>query len=151
MTAKELFNMAPLGAFVNFSDGTPRPPERFKNKLAVWKEKNDWGYFVSPHPDNPSKNDASPTFTLRQDHGHMVCNKIIGIDSPLVYEAKAPAPGTILSYIVHDGLIQIKHVWPTLDDAKIWAGTRYKFAECGYKFYIIEDDGKRADYMPPDV
>lgn len=43
MTAYRIIDEAPLGAVIRFSDGTPRPPERFKRKLADWETRNDQG------------------------------------------------------------------------------------------------------------
>ena len=46
MDARSLFTLAPYGAIVRFSDGTPKPPERFKNKLREWNSNNSTGRFV---------------------------------------------------------------------------------------------------------
>lgn len=46
MNARELMKTVPIGALIAFSDGTPRPPERFTKKLAAWKEKNATGLLV---------------------------------------------------------------------------------------------------------
>lgn len=43
MNAAELIRTVPLGAVVAYSDGTPRPPERFTKKLAAWKTNNGVG------------------------------------------------------------------------------------------------------------
>lgn len=50
MRALEIFTDAPLGAFVRFSDGTPRPPERFKRKLAAWENYNGTGRLTGKQP-----------------------------------------------------------------------------------------------------
>lgn len=43
MNAAELMRTVPLGAFIRYSDGTPRPPERFNKKLNAWKRSNGTG------------------------------------------------------------------------------------------------------------
>lgn len=43
MNAQEVFDTLPLGSLVRFSDGTPRPPERFKRKLRDWEHHNGTG------------------------------------------------------------------------------------------------------------
>lgn len=48
----------PLGTQVTVSDGTPRPPERFKRKLADWKHNNYTGV-VTEHT-------AGQTYTVQQ-------------------------------------------------------------------------------------
>lgn len=40
MSAHTIFDNAPIGAFIAWSDGTPEPPTRFKKKLAAWKVNN---------------------------------------------------------------------------------------------------------------
>lgn len=43
MSAYRILDEAPLGAIIRFSDGTPRPPDRFKHKLSEWTTRNDSG------------------------------------------------------------------------------------------------------------
>lgn len=40
MSAHTIFESAPIGAIVAWSDGTPRPPERHSKKLAAWENSN---------------------------------------------------------------------------------------------------------------
>ena len=40
MSAQHIYVSAPLGSIVRYSDGTPRPPARFKRKLAAWENKD---------------------------------------------------------------------------------------------------------------
>ena len=40
MSAALIFDIAPLGSLVAYSDGTPRPPARFTRKLAAWERRN---------------------------------------------------------------------------------------------------------------
>jgi hypothetical protein len=46
MSAYRIIDEAPLGAIIRFSDGTPRPPDRFKRKLSAWTTRNDRGRLV---------------------------------------------------------------------------------------------------------
>lgn len=47
MSANTIFESAPIGAIVAWSDGTPRPPERHSRKLSAWKNSNSQGRLVS--------------------------------------------------------------------------------------------------------
>ena len=47
MNAQELFDSAPLGSLVRFSNGHPRPPERHRRKLRARREENGEGRFVA--------------------------------------------------------------------------------------------------------
>ena len=46
MSAKLIFDHAPIGAIIAYSDGTPRPPERHLRKLADWKNCNGAGRLI---------------------------------------------------------------------------------------------------------
>ncbi len=47
MSAQHIYDTAPLGALIRFTDGTPRPPERHRRKLSAWKDSNDTGRLIS--------------------------------------------------------------------------------------------------------
>ncbi|TGP50888.1 hypothetical protein EN873_23835 [bacterium M00.F.Ca.ET.230.01.1.1] len=47
MSAHTIFEHAPIGAIVAWSDGTPRPPERHSRKLSAWKNDNSQGRLIS--------------------------------------------------------------------------------------------------------
>lgn len=46
MSAHTVYENAPLGSLIRYSDGTPRPPARFKKKLAAWENRNGAGRLV---------------------------------------------------------------------------------------------------------
>ncbi|MEC5382375.1 hypothetical protein VSX64_16025 [Aurantimonas sp. C2-6-R+9] len=46
MSAQLIYDLAPLGSTVTYSDGTPRPPERFRKKLAAWENRNNGGRLI---------------------------------------------------------------------------------------------------------
>jgi hypothetical protein len=63
-TAQKIFDDAPIGALIRFSDGTPRPPERFKRKLSHWNNQNGTGRLT----EKTAASDRYPgTFTLHVD------------------------------------------------------------------------------------
>lgn len=69
MNAAELIRTAPLGAVVAFSDGTPRPPERFTKKLAAWKLNNGQGVLTAKTAASVYATTLHPyraSFTLRE-------------------------------------------------------------------------------------
>jgi len=37
MSASTIFDTAPLGALIRYTDGSPKPPSRFIKKLAAWE------------------------------------------------------------------------------------------------------------------
>lgn len=50
MSAKLIFDHAPIGAIIAYSDGTPRPPDRHRRKLADWKNRNGAGRLICKRP-----------------------------------------------------------------------------------------------------
>jgi hypothetical protein len=46
MSAHTIFEHAPIGAIVTWSDGTPRPPDRQSKKLSAWKTSNSQGRLI---------------------------------------------------------------------------------------------------------
>ena len=82
----------PLGSLVRYFDGTPRPPERFKRKLAAWENNNNGGRLVrksAPHTVGTHTTPAS--VTLHQgDFGSagvivLKVFKTFSVNSPLTF------------------------------------------------------------------
>ena len=46
MSAQLIYDLVPLGAIIRFSDGTPRPPDRHRKKLAAWEHRNSGGRLI---------------------------------------------------------------------------------------------------------
>ncbi|SEF02195.1 hypothetical protein SAMN05519104_7835 [Rhizobiales bacterium GAS188] len=67
MSAKAIYETAPLGALIKFSDDTPRPPARFARKLAAWKRMNGAGRLIRKTPPSIRGAYARPaTITLHE-------------------------------------------------------------------------------------
>ena len=100
MNATELLKTVPLGALIAFSDGTPRPPERFTKKLTAWKNTNGVGLLTEKTPGEVSASSAyvgRASFALRMgEYGGaniivMRVNKVLDEASDLdaVYQVDA--------------------------------------------------------------
>lgn len=50
MSAQNIYDTAPLGALIRYSDGAPMPPARFNKKVAAWKRDNGVGRLVRKTP-----------------------------------------------------------------------------------------------------
>ncbi|MCP4560153.1 MAG: hypothetical protein GY873_09030 [Bosea sp.] len=46
MSAHTIFDNAPIGSIVAWSDGTPRPPNRHRKKLSAWQSNNSRGRLI---------------------------------------------------------------------------------------------------------
>ncbi|PZR89550.1 MAG: hypothetical protein DI537_20885 [Stutzerimonas stutzeri] len=67
MSAHAIFDHAPIGSTIAWSDGTPQPPERFTRKLAAWLTNNGKGRLIRKQPGKSMGNlGLSASFTLHE-------------------------------------------------------------------------------------
>ena len=65
MSASLIFDSAPIGSIVSWSDGTPRPPNRFNKKLTAWETRNGHGRLIRKEPPRTvGKHDLQASFTV---------------------------------------------------------------------------------------
>lgn len=104
MNAQMIYDTAPFGALIRFSDGTKEPPVRHMRKRSAWKARNNTGVLVSKTPasDNP-KLDLPASFSLRE--GELTSNGVTCVtfqrsfdtNSQLSFEVlQTPQPGSVL-------------------------------------------------------
>ena len=67
MSAHAIFDHAPIGSTIAWSDGTPRPLARFTRKLAAWLTNNGKGRLIRKQPGRSMGNlSLSASFTLHE-------------------------------------------------------------------------------------
>lgn len=67
MSAHAIYDNAPIGSLVAWSDGTPRPPERFTKKLTAWQTNNSKGRLMRKQGGRAMGNlSLSASFTLHE-------------------------------------------------------------------------------------
>lgn len=67
MSAKHVFDHAPIGSIVVWSDGSPRPPERHRKKLSAWQTNNSRGRLIQKQDERRIGNVVlSAGFTLHE-------------------------------------------------------------------------------------
>jgi hypothetical protein len=71
MSAHTIFDNAPIGSIIAWSDGTPQPPARFRKKLAAWQSSNSKGRLIRKQGGRGVGNvSLSACFTLHEiDYG----------------------------------------------------------------------------------
>jgi hypothetical protein len=71
MSAPTIFDNAPIGSIIAWSDGTPQPPARFRKKLAAWQSSNSKGRLIRKQGGRGVGNvSLSACFTLHEvDYG----------------------------------------------------------------------------------
>jgi len=104
MSAQQIFDHAPLGAIIRYSDGTPRPPERHRRKLQAWERHNNTGRLVKKTAGRHAGDITFPaSFTLHEgDYGTkavivLKVFKSFSVDSDLDFTViERPAVGSVL-------------------------------------------------------
>jgi hypothetical protein len=103
MSAHIVYDSAPLGSVVRYSDGVPKPPERFRKKLAAWENHNSVGRLIRKEPPHERATYTSPAcFTLHEGDfaqaGTIVVSvrRTYTVDSELRFEiVERPAIGMV--------------------------------------------------------
>lgn len=67
MSAHIVYDSAPLGSVIRYSDNTSKPPARFRKKLLAWQSRNGAGRLVKKEPPRTRATYSSPPyFTLHE-------------------------------------------------------------------------------------
>ncbi|MER8949833.1 hypothetical protein [Mesorhizobium sp. M0809] len=104
MSAQLIYDLVPLGSIVNYSDGSPRPPERHRKKLAAWENRNCGGRLIRKQAEARVGNTTLPaSITLHKgDYGSqgtivLRVHQSFSVNSDLKFSVKErPAIGTVL-------------------------------------------------------
>ncbi|MFU0505241.1 hypothetical protein [Pseudaminobacter sp. NGMCC 1.201702] len=104
MTAQLIYDLVPLGSTLTYSDGSPRPPERFAKKLAAWEKRNSGGRLIRKQAEARVGNTTIPaSITLHEgDYGSqgtivLRVHRTFSVNSELKFAVKErPAVGSVL-------------------------------------------------------
>lgn len=128
MSAQSIFDHAPLGAIIRYSDGTPRPPERHRRKLQAWQRRNNTGRLVKKqHATRVGDTAIAVSFTLHEgDYGTkavivLKVFKTFSIDSDLDFTViELPAIGSVLVVSRPGDAGELVHVAGSREAADEW-------------------------------
>ena len=128
MSAQLIFDHAPLGALIRFTDGDPRPPARFKRKLAAWEHTNGTGRLTTKSPASQHGSHAMPaSFALHMgNYGSngvtiLTVTQHFSVNSGLTFEiVEAPKPGQVR--VLHDlgSTVELLHLADDHASAQRW-------------------------------
>lgn len=124
VSAAEIVATAPLGAIIRYTDLTPEPPQRFKNKHSLWKRTNGNGRLVSID----TGCDGHPgRLTLHTgDYGAngvvvLTVRQTFLLDTALRFEiAELPAPGSFAVLTKFGDNPELRHLAASQADAEAW-------------------------------
>jgi hypothetical protein len=124
MSAQHIYDHAPLGSLVRYSDGTAKPPARFSKKLAAWQKRNCVARLVRKEPrrDRPT---YTASITLHEGDvasGGVVLVTVLrthSVDSDLRFEViERPAIGAVRILREHGDNTEQLHLAENRDAAE---------------------------------
>ncbi|MER8589675.1 hypothetical protein NKH19_31575 [Mesorhizobium sp. M1338] len=104
MSAQLIYDLVPLASIVTYSDGSPRPPERHRKKLAAWENRNGGGRLIRKQAEARVGSTTLPaSITLHKgDYGSqgtivLRVHQTFSVNSDLKFSVKQrPAIGSVL-------------------------------------------------------
>ena len=128
MSAQYIYDTAPLGSLIRYSNGEPRPPERFRRKLAAWNNDNGTGRLVERYAGQVSDNYRSPAhFMLHlatygsQDVIVMTVRRAYSVESPLNFEIiDTPKLGQVRVLTTFRDKDELRHLANDMASAEAW-------------------------------
>ena len=140
MSATTIFDTAPMGALIRYTDGSPKPPARFTKKLAAWERSNGIGRLVKKEPPRPYPTWTAPaSFTLHE--GNFSSDGVILVtimrshsaDSALTFDVvEVPQPGQVKILLDFGGATELLHLAANETAAELW------IAREGYRNATLE-------------
>ena len=149
MSATKIFDQAPLGALIRYTDSSPKPPARFTKKMAAWERSNGVGRLVKKEPTRSYPTWTAPaSFTLHE--GNFSSDGVILVtimrshsaDSRLVFEViEEPKVGQVRVLLNFGGSTELLHLASSVTAAELW------IAKEGYRnarLQVVGDEGDGA-------
>lgn len=151
MSAHTIFEHAPLGAIVAWSDGNPRPPERHHRKLDAWRTNNSRGRLIRKQGVRDIGTlDPYASFTLHEaDYGAggviaIRVHRTFSLGTTLRFTiVERPAVGSVRVFDRVGDDAQLVHLAPHRAAAERW------LSEHGYPNAVLEE--VTADEAAADV
>lgn len=128
MSAHAIHDNAPIGSIIAWSDGAPRPPERFTKKVAAWLTNNGKGRLIRKQPGRSLGNlSLSASFTLHEPDfgaGGVVAIRVhrtFSLDSSLRFSViERPAIGSVRVFDRSSENAELVHLAPHRPAAEEW-------------------------------
>lgn len=134
MSAHIIYDTAPLGALIRYTDHAPEPPARFTRKLAFWESRNGVGRLVRKEPRWECRSYTIPSAFVLHDSkfadGSMISDsgwRRLSVDDDLSFEiVERPAIGMVRVLQGNGDDSLLLHLAENREAAKLWlAKNRY--------------------------
>ena len=155
MTVQRIFDLAPIGSIVAWSDGTPRPPERNKKKLAGWRSNNARGRLIAKQGERRLGTVVIPAgFTLHETDlasGGVIVMKVFRtftVTSSLCFEVvERPPFGFVRIFDRPGDGRELVHLAADRREAEVWLsrhGYPHAVLEEVSDLVVVEGEGRAA-------
>jgi hypothetical protein len=155
MSVKVIYDRAPLGALIRFSNGQPKPPARFTRKVAAWERVNGVGRLIRKSPPLISGACLSPaTITLHE--GDFASNGVVvlvvhrthDLDSDLCFEViGVPPPGSCRIVQPFGETVELIHLADDRTAAEAWLQA-HRYAHARIERVGVDGEGEAAPIEP---
>ncbi|RFB76638.1 hypothetical protein [Methylovirgula sp. 4M-Z18] len=141
MSAQTIFDNAPIGSIIAWSDGIPRPPAHRRKKLVAWHNRNSRGRLIRKQGERNSGNIAlCANFTLHEADfgaGGVVAIRIhrtFALDSNLDFTlVERPEVGSVRVFDRAGASAELVHLASDRTAAEEWLSRH------GYPHAVLED------------
>lgn len=138
MSAQTIYDTAPLGSLIRYSDGAKEPPARHSRKLADWKRRNGIARLVCKTPPKGGTFSLPGSITLHEgdfSSNGVTCMTFLrthGLNSALHFEiVERPAPGSVRVLNSTGGQTELLHLAKDQETAEAWLADKgYRNARC---------------------
>jgi hypothetical protein len=151
MSAQHVFDTAPLGALIHFSDGTPRPPDRFRRKLADWQNRNGVGRLIRKSSAVDRRSSGYPaSFALHLgsygSHGTivLVVTRHFLVTSSLQFQiVEMPSPGSVRVLTSYGDDDELRHMAHDMASAEAWLAAHH-YSDARFDVVPDPEQGRAA-------
>lgn len=124
VTARHIYETAPLGSLIRYGNGQPRPPEHFKRKVRAWQNENGAGRLVKRRPATDTR-PATLTLHLGDFESDniiiMVAHKHFDLDGTETFELIEPPMAGTVRVLTRDGdHDELRYLAPDMTAAEQW-------------------------------
>lgn len=148
MSAHTIFDNAPIGSLIAWSDGSPQPPARFNKKLAAWRTNNSRGRLIRKQGARGIGNIShSACFTLHEaDYGAggviaIRVHRTFSLDSRLAFTVvERPAIGSVRVFDRAGDDAELVYLGANEADAREWL-TRHGYPRALLQEVTAEEVG----------
>ncbi|SJM34479.1 hypothetical protein [Mesorhizobium delmotii] len=141
MSAHTIFEHAPIGAIVAWSDGAPRPPERHRRRLDAWNTNNSRGRLIRKQGGRDADtHNPHASFTLHEaDYGAggvvaIRVHRTFSLSSSLRFNiVERPTVGSVRVFDRSGDYAELVHLAPHRAAAEQW------LSQHGYPNAVFEE------------